>query len=34
MKITIRPTRQDDPPNVVDIGSQFGRERKVAGENF
>lgn len=34
MQITIRPTRKDDSPFLVEVGGQFGRERKVAGEDF
>jgi transcriptional regulator with XRE-family HTH domain len=34
MEITIRPTRQDDSPYLVEVGGKFGRERKVAGEDF
>lgn len=34
MEITIRPRRQDDSPYLVEVGGQFGRERKIAGEDF
>jgi transcriptional regulator with XRE-family HTH domain len=34
MDITIRPTRLNDSPHLVEVAGLFGRERKIAGEDF
>ncbi len=34
MEITLRPTRPDDSPYLVEVAGRFGRERKVAGEDL